>query len=121
MFVWPSQDSEGFERCVAQYKCFGMTAVCVISQRQASKVKIPYVVFGCIAQYKCFGDDRKVFSCSGSNASTETSVTFVNRYQDASMPHQMAGVRAENSGVREVSLSFDVSATTNKIQRHLRD
>ena len=49
------------------------------------------------------------FSCSGSNASTETSVTFLNRYQDASMPHQMAGVRAENSGVREVSLSFDVS------------
>ena len=45
------------------------------------------MVFGCIAQSKCFGDDRRVFSCS----------------------IKMAAVRAENTGVREVSLSFDVS------------
>ena len=46
------------------------------------------MVFGCTAQYKCFGDGRRVFSCSCSNAATETNVAFVIRYQNASMPLQ---------------------------------
>ena len=42
----------------------------------------------CIAQYNCFGDDRRVFSCSCSSATTETRVTFVIRHQNALTPHQ---------------------------------
>ena len=116
MFGRESRPTVGAERCIAQYKCCGderPVRESWLGFLPAPNGKLRKSRFGtwfsAVSRSISASEILEVYLAAAAVMQQQKPVSFVIRYQTHQCRIKMAAVRAEITGIREVSLSFDVS------------